>query len=202
MQSKICRLVSIAERKRIAASPSVGGRRSRTRRIAWTAVLILLAATALAIAAGANRFVPRYQEFSDPDGRFANLNLGRPTDTTTNPFFQDMGTNGRSLRHVPSAQRRLFQLRRRISVNVSMLPRHGPNLPPRGRRELPDGRCFHTRGAARGHSLLLTRASSASVAVPLTADYQVVSVYNQYGCNATDVISMYRRPLPTTNLHS
>src|SRR5205807_3901071 len=32
------------------------------------------------------------------------------------------------------------------------------------------------------------------------ADYQVMSVYNQYGCNATDVISVYRRPLPTTNL--
>ena len=28
----------------------------------------------------------------------------------------------------------------------------------------------------------------------------VSSFYNQYGCNATDVISMYRRPLPTTNL--
>jgi hypothetical protein len=25
-------------------------------------------------------------------------------------------------------------------------------------------------------------------------------VFNRYGCNATDVISMYRRPLPTTNL--
>jgi cytochrome c peroxidase len=28
----------------------------------------------------------------------------------------------------------------------------------------------------------------------------VVSVSNPYGCNATDVISMYRRPLPTTNI--
>src|SRR5262249_33694023 len=38
------------------------------------------------------------------------------------------------------------------------------------------------------------------IAVPANADYQVISVYNRYGCNATDVISMYRRPLPTTNL--
>jgi hypothetical protein len=36
--------------------------------------------------------------------------------------------------------------------------------------------------------------------VPANADYQVVSVNNQYGCNEADVISMYRRPLPTTNL--
>jgi hypothetical protein len=36
--------------------------------------------------------------------------------------------------------------------------------------------------------------------VPANADYQVVSVNNQYGCNESDVISMYRRPLPATNL--
>jgi hypothetical protein len=39
------------------------------------------------------------------------------------------------------------------------------------------------------------------LAVPATANYRVVSVYNQYGCNATDTISQYRRPLPTTNLN-
>ena len=51
------------------------------------------------------------------------------------------------------------------------------------------------------YSLLLTRGLiRIGIAVPANADYQVVSVYNRYGCNATDVISMYRRPLPTTNL--
>src|SRR5262249_10177930 len=39
-----------------------------------------------------------------------------------------------------------------------------------------------------------------AIAVPANADYQVVRVENQYGCNETDVISMYRRPLPATNL--
>src|SRR5258708_21994088 len=60
-------------------------------------VIILLAATGLAIASGSDSslVVPRFQEFSDPDGRFANVNLGGPTDTTTNPFFQDLGSNGR-----------------------------------------------------------------------------------------------------------
>ena len=53
----------------------------------------------------------------------------------------------------------------------------------------------------RAYSLLLTRGLiRIPIAVPENADYQVVSVYNQYGCNSTDVISMYRRPLPTTNL--
>jgi len=95
MQSNTRHPVSIPEKIKIAASPSVGRWFSRPSRMAWTALLILLAATALAIADGTNQFVPRYQVFSDPEGRFANLNLGGPTDTATNPFFQDLGTNGR-----------------------------------------------------------------------------------------------------------
>jgi hypothetical protein len=59
-------------------------------------VVVLFAGGILAVAAGGNRFIPRYEEFPDADGALANLNLGRPTDTTTNPFFQPMGTNGRS----------------------------------------------------------------------------------------------------------
>jgi cytochrome c peroxidase len=42
-----------------------------------------------------DQFVPRFQEFSDPEGRFANFNPGGPTDTSSNAFFQDLGTNGR-----------------------------------------------------------------------------------------------------------
>src|SRR6266851_5011996 len=51
------------------------------------------------------------------------------------------------------------------------------------------------------YSLLLSRGLiRIGIAVPANADFHVVSVYNPYGCNATDVFSMYRRPLPTTNL--
>src|SRR6266478_3288172 len=85
----------VVERIRIGARPTLGRRLSRPPRIAWIAALILLGTTGLAIADGAHQFVPRYQAFSDPEGHFANLNLGGPTDTSSNPFFQDLGTNGR-----------------------------------------------------------------------------------------------------------
>src|SRR2546430_6406913 len=67
------------------------------RRLAFTcsALLIFCAVAALAIAEGSNEVIPRSQEFSDPDGRFANYNQGGPTDISKNPFFQDLGTNGR-----------------------------------------------------------------------------------------------------------
>jgi len=56
-------------------------------------------------------------------------------------------------------------------------------------------------GKNAAYSLLRTRGLiRIAIAVPANADYKVVSVNNQYGCNEADFISMYRRPLPTTNL--
>jgi hypothetical protein len=51
------------------------------------------------------------------------------------------------------------------------------------------------------YSLLLSRGLiRIGINVPANADYVVAGVNNPYGCNATDAISMYRRPLPSTNL--
>src|SRR5258708_8384362 len=68
---------------------------SRRLWLCLAAALLLVSASALTIAETSNRIVPRFQEFPDPEGSFANLNLAGPTDTTNNPFFQDLGSNGR-----------------------------------------------------------------------------------------------------------
>jgi hypothetical protein len=163
--------------------------------------LILLAAAALAIADASNLIVPRFQEFSDPDGRFANLNLGGPTDTTTNPFFQDLGSNGRrcvtchqasdAWSITPPHIRERFEDTR--GTDPIFRPVDGANCPTADVSTVEERR--------NAYSLLLTKGLiRIGIAVPANADYRVVSVYNRYGCNATDVVSMYRRPLPTTNL--
>ena len=177
---------------------------ARSRVASVLPVFLLLGAGGLLAVAdsfNSSQVVRRFQEFSDPDGRFANLNLGGPTDTTTNPFFQDMGTNGRSCVtcHQPSDAFSVTppHIRKRFDATQGTDPHFRPvdgaNCPMADVSTLGERR--------EAYSLLLTRGLiRIGVAVPATADYQVVSVYNQYGCNATDVISMYRRPLPTTNL--
>jgi cytochrome c peroxidase len=166
-----------------------------------SAVLLLGLATVLAVAEGSNRFVPRFQEFSDPEGRFANLNLGGPTDTSNNAFFEDLGTNGRRCVtcHQPSDAFSVTppHIRERFEATQGsdpiFRPVDGANCP------MADVSTLEERREA--YSLLLSRGLiRIGIAVPPNADYRVVSVYNRYGCNATDVISMYRRPLPTTNL--
>jgi cytochrome c peroxidase len=165
------------------------------------AALILLTATALIVAGNANQFVPRLQEFSDPEGRFLNINAGGPTDIESNAFFQDMGTNGRrcvtchqasdALSITPPHIRKLFESTQ--GTDPLFRPVDGANCPTADVSTVEERR--------EAYSLLLTKGLiRVGIAVPTNADYQVVSVYNRYGCNATDVISMYRRPPPTTNL--
>ena len=56
-------------------------------------------------------------------------------------------------------------------------------------------------GRAAAYSLLRTRGLiRIAIGVPANADFQVVNVDNPYGCNEANTISMYRRPLPATNL--
>jgi cytochrome c peroxidase len=164
-------------------------------------ILVLGTGVSLAVADISNQAVPVFQEFSDPEGRFANLNLGGPTDTTTNPFFQDLGANGRRCVtcHEPSDAFSVTprHIRERFEVTQGrdpiFRPVDGANCTTTDVSTLEERR--------EAYSLLLTRGLiRIGIAVPANADYQVVSVYNRYGCNATDVISMYRRPLPTTNL--
>src|SRR5256884_8597313 len=164
-------------------------------------VFLLGAGGLIATADNANRIVPPFQIFADPDGAFATLNLGGPADTTTNPFFQDLGSNGRRCVtcHQPSDAWSVtpppVQARFAASNGTDPIfrPVDGAICPTADVSTLEERR--------EAYSLLLSKGLiRVGIAVPTNADYQVLSVYNPYGCNATDIISMYRRPLPTANL--
>jgi cytochrome c peroxidase len=174
---------------------------SRLYRIGGTVALILCGSVALALTGASSQIVPVFQEFSDPDGRFANLNLGGPTDTTKNPFFQDLGSNGRRCVTCHQASDAWSVTPPHIQFRFDTTRGTDPIFRPVDGANCPTADVSTMRERREAYSLLLSRGLiRIGINVPSTADYQVVSVYNQYGCNATDVISMYRRPLPTTNL--
>src|SRR5580698_2842993 len=68
----------------------------RTFGIASVVTLLIAAAGGLAFSSSSNLVVPKFQIFGDPSGAIANVNTGGPTISSTNAFFQSMGTNGRS----------------------------------------------------------------------------------------------------------
>jgi cytochrome c peroxidase len=174
---------------------------ARAFKIASTVILLALAATALAAGGSFNFIVPKFQVFLDPDGAFANLNLGGPTDTSSNPFFQDLGSNGRRCVtcHQPSDAFSVTppHIRARFEATQGT----DPLFRPVDGATCPSADVSTMDARRHAYSLLLSRGLiRIGIAVPPNADYQVMSINNAYGCNQTDVISMYRRPLPTTNL--
>jgi cytochrome c peroxidase len=144
--------------------------------------------------------IPNLQPFPDPSGKIATFSTTGSIDQT-GPFFQDLGTNGRRCVtcHQPSDAFSITppHIRQRFEATQGM----DPLFRPVDGANCPTANVSTPEERREAYSLLLSRGLiRIGIAVPANAEYQVVSVYNRYGCNATDVISMYRRPLPTTNL--
>jgi len=146
--------------------------------------------------------IPNGTFFANPTGASETYSTANGGIDLTGPFFQSLGTNGRSCGscHQPSDGMSISaaNVQQRFVNTQGLDPIFRPN----------DGsNCNHNidvstvAGRSAAYSLLRTRGLiRIAIAVPATADYQVASVNNPYGCNESDVISMYRRPLPSTNL--
>ena len=147
-------------------------------------------------------FIPNGTFLANPGGASETYSATGGGIDLTGPFFQSMGTNGRSCAtcHQPSDAMSVAaaNAQQRFDQTQGMDPIF---------RTVDGSNCNHSvdvstlaaRSAA--YSLLRTRGLiRIAIAVPLNADYRVVNVSNSYGCNESHVISMYRRPLPATNL--
>jgi hypothetical protein len=145
--------------------------------------------------------IPNLAAFPDPGGVLRTFNQNGDIDLA-GPFFQSLGTNGRSCGtcHQPSDGMAVSAAHVQARFNASQ------GLDPIFRTA--DGsNCDHNidtstvAGRSAAYSLLRTRGVfRVALPVPPGADFVVTGVSNLYSCNEKDVISMYRRPLPATNL--
>ena len=148
------------------------------------------------------RFIPNGTPFFNPGGASQTFSTAGGGIDETGPFFQSLGTNGRSCVtcHQPSDGMSVAaaKVQQRFEQSQGFDPIFRTN----------DGsNCNHDidvstfEGRERAYSLLRTRGLiRIAIAAPAGADYVVTSVNNPYACNETNVISQYRRPLPATNL--
>ena len=156
------------------------------------------------------RLIPELEIDPDPSGAIATLNPNGPTLTAKNGFFLNLGTNGRtcftchqpqdgwtiSAKHVrdrfdADADDPLFRL-----VDGATCPSDDVSTP---------------RAERKAYSLLLDKGLiRIGLPMPATAQFQVLNVGDPYNCNTdpstgltsptTGIVSVYRRPLPATNL--
>lgn len=167
--------------------------------------LLLGVATLMAFAALNGQqltLIPNGTFFANPSGASETYSLDGGGIDLTGPFFQSLGTNGRACVtcHQPSDAMSVAaaNVQQRFVATQGLDPIFRTNDGSNCNHNI-DVSTLAARSAA--YSLLRTRGLiRVAIGVPANADYQVVSVSNPYGCNESDTISQYRRPLPATNL--
>jgi hypothetical protein len=147
--------------------------------------------------------IPNLFPFLDSSGILKTFNAnGDGSIDLANPFFQSLGTNGRSCGscHQPSDGWSVSAAH--VKLRFDLTGGEDPIF-----RTVDGSNCDHNidvstvSGRERAYSLLINRGLiRIALPVPPNAQFDVAAVSNPYGCNDSSTLSMYRRPLPSTNL--
>jgi hypothetical protein len=165
-----------------------------------TIALLALSAAFTAVTSG--QALPNLFPLPNGSGLLETYNINNQPISLNGAFFQSLGTNGRSCSscHLPtegwSVSAAEIQLRFLLTQGMDPIFRtnDGSNCDHNINTSTLDGR-------RQAYSLLITRGLiRIALAMPAGAEFTVLNVNNPYGCGDSSTLSMYRRPLPATNL--
>jgi cytochrome c peroxidase len=139
--------------------------------------------------------------FSDPDGRFTTITTGQSFDLN-NPFFQSLGTNGRSCGSCHVASDAWSITPSHIQARFYATSGKDPIFRTSDGSNCADSDVSTFAKAQAAYSLLLNKGLiRVQLPLPSGAEFSVVSVDDPYGCAPIPgQIWVYRRVLPSTNL--
>ncbi len=154
------------------------------------------------------RRLPNGVPFRNPAGYASTISSTGSIDLT-NEFFQDLGANGRRCVscHLPSAgwsivpsqvqevfnRTRGGVIKDPLGLGAIFRTNDGANSP------LADVSTLDARRNA--YSMLLTKGLiRVGIGVPANADFELITIDDPYQFASTGELSLFRRPLPTTNL--
>jgi cytochrome c peroxidase len=148
---------------------------------------------------------PQLLTFPTPTGETATL-IAADSEGRRSPFFQSLGTNGRSCDSCHTADQAMSISPPKIRERYERTYGYDPLFAP------VDGANCDTvrRSDERGHSLLLKHGLiRIELPIPSQAEFDITVVDDPYGCAiqynravGPRTISVYRRPLPATNLRT
>ena len=144
--------------------------------------------------------LPDMVPFPNPSGFAATFSTAGSIDLK-NPFFQSLGSNGRACAscHQPSDGWTVTpeHIRARFDATAGTDPifrtNDGSNSPDAD---------VSTVDARRGaYSMLLSKGLiRVGIGIPANAEFDLIAVDDPYGHASANDLSLFRRPLPTTNL--
>jgi cytochrome c peroxidase len=146
--------------------------------------------------------LPSLFPFPNSTGFLETYNASGGPISLSGAFFQPLGTNGRSCAscHRPAQGWGISsdELKLRFELTQGKDPIFRTVDGSNCNDHIETGTLAGRRGA---YSLLLNRGLiRVELAAPENAEFAVVSVQNPYGCDSASSLSVYRRPLPSTNL--
>jgi hypothetical protein len=159
------------------------------------------------------RVIPRFDSAPDPAGAIATFQPNGATFTNQNAFFTDMGTNGRTCLTCHMPQNGWGISAADVADRFDKSAGRDPIFRLVDGATCPSANVATLNARKRAYKLLtdfgLIRIGLAMPAVP-GLEFSVQSVQDPYRCNTdpdtgltsptTGVVSVYRRPLPSTNL--
>jgi cytochrome c peroxidase len=192
-------MIASTKQSSVAAKPGLLG---------ILAVLLLAgcsAGTATTAGASANSnttTIANLQAFTNSNGTASTYTKAGSIDET-GVFFQSLGTNGRTCATCHEANQGMGLSADNLQALFTSTSGTDPLF------NAVDGANCSTvaTGDAAGHSLILNNGLiRVAVALPLTAQFTITAIHDPYGCAITrntagqQVVSVYRRPLPTASL--
>jgi len=172
-----------------------------TARMLGGGVVLWLAATTITMATSpAQETVPNMLAFEDASGHFQTYNVNGSIDPT-GPFFHSFGTNDRSCGtcHQPSDAWTVTpaHIQARFNDTKGLDPIFRTN--DGATSPLADVQTVGARRAA--YSMLLSKGLiRVGIGMPANAEFELIDVDDPYGYASATELSLFRRPLPATNL--
>ncbi len=175
-------------------------------KVVWNRHGVVAVVSFVTLSAGAAMltFIPNLEPFEDGTGAVSTFNIAGDIHKDNNPFFQSLGTNGRTCETCHEANQAFSISAKGVQELYDRTQGTDPLFAAFDGANCPTA----TSTERDAHSLLLERGLiRIGITLPAAPEFQIAVVHDPYGCAiTTDVttgrplISVYRRPLPTTNL--
>ena len=141
----------------------------------------------------------------DASAQLRTFNVNGPVDTN-NPFFQDLGANGRACSRCHQPDQGWTITPERVQERFDHTQGLDPIFRTNDGSNCENADVSTLANRQNAFSLLLNRGLiRVGIGVPAAAEFSVVDIDDPYDCPASHTLplaaaSMYRRPLPSTNL--
>jgi cytochrome c peroxidase len=143
---------------------------------------------------------PNLFGFANPSGISRTYNSHGAIDFD-NPFFQSLGTNGRSCGSCHDAADGWTVVPSHVQARFDATDGEDPIFRTNDGANSPLADVSTVDAKRSAYSMLLTKGLiRVGIAVPANADFELIDVDDPYGYASSAELSLFRRPLPATNL--